>query len=90
MLEVVLVTGLMEHLANGAFDLVCVGNLFIGNNAVTWSAATLQPRAWVREWLSSRVPATGPPVHNSALPAIPRATARISIAVHSAGGVPVP
>ncbi|KUG00180.1 hypothetical protein AM587_10016700 [Phytophthora nicotianae] len=54
------------------------------------SEAVLQPRAWVREWLSSRVPPTAPPVHNSAVPAIPRAAARVSIAVHSATGVPIP
>ncbi|KAF1774126.1 hypothetical protein JG687_00002328 [Phytophthora cactorum] len=55
-----------------------------------WSEAVLQPQAWVREWLSSRVPPTAPPVHNSAVPAVPRATARVSIAVHSATGVPIP
>ncbi|KAF4140565.1 hypothetical protein GN958_ATG10284 [Phytophthora infestans] len=54
------------------------------------SQVVLQPQAWAREWLSSRVPPTAPPVHNSAVPAVPRATARVSIAVHNAIGVPVP
>ncbi|OWZ13462.1 hypothetical protein PHMEG_00013204 [Phytophthora megakarya] len=54
------------------------------------SEVILQPLRWVQEWVSSRVPPTGPPVHNSAIPAVPRATARTSIAVHSIAGIPVP
>ena len=59
-------------------------------NTREWSEAVLQYQEWVREWLSPRVPPTAPPVRNRAVPVISRATARVSIAVHSVAAVPVP